>query len=309
MTADWICDLSHYGLIAAAGPDTETFLQGQLTCDLRQVTPQHSRLGAWCSPKGRMLVIFRLFRRDDVYYLRLPRAQADAILKRLQLYVLRAKTTLKQDNALVGLGVAGDQAAARLQELVGVLPAQTDETAAAQDLTVIRVPGSRFEVYGPAEAMTPLRAALAAQVPAADADAWRLAEILAGIPAIYPETADAFLPQMTHLQHLNGVSFRKGCYTGQEVVARTQYLGRLKRRMVLAGIAVDSPPVPGQELFSPPDAGQSVGRIVDAARHPDGGCRVLAVVQADGIERGDVRLDNTGGPRLEFLPLPYEAGD
>ncbi|MDQ2696146.1 MAG: folate-binding protein, partial [Pseudomonadota bacterium] len=269
--------MSHYGLIAAAGPDTETFLQGQFTCDLRQVTPRHSRLGAWCSPKGRMLVIFRLFRRDDGYYLRLPRAQTGAILKRLQLYVLRAKTTLKHDDALAGLGVAGDRAAARLQETIGTLPAQTDETVTVQNLTVIRVPGHRFEVYGPAGAMTPLRTALEAQVPAADADAWRLAEILAGIPTVYPETADAFLPQMTHLQHLNGVSFRKGCYTGQEVVARTQYLGRLKRRMVLAGIAVDSPPAPGQELFS--ETGQSVGRIVDAARHPDGGCRVLAVVQ------------------------------
>jgi hypothetical protein len=309
LAGDILCELSRQGLIAATGIDTETFLQGQFTNDVRQVTPEHSQLSAYCNPKGRMLASFRLFRHGDTYYLRLPREQVEFILKRLRMFVLRAKVTLEDaSDRLVQAGLAGPNATVLLQQALGVVPSQVDGVVQRNTIAVIRVPGvqPRFELYGEVEALEALWAQLRSQVTPAGAESWQLLDILAGIPTIYAETREAFVPQMTNLQFLNGISFRKGCYTGQEVVARTQYLGNLKRAMYRARVNNTTPPQVGDELFSPPaDASQRVGKIVDACRHPDGGYVVLAVVLSDCVAHGTVLLGDEHGAKLEFEQLPY----
>jgi folate-binding protein YgfZ len=170
------------------------------------------------------------------------------------------------------------------------------------------MPGNplRFEILGPVTSVSDLwkRLADGGAVPA-NTDRWNLLDIRAGIPTVYAATVEAFVPQMTNMQLVEGVSFTKGCYTGQEVVARMQYLGKLKRRMYRAEVATDRCPHPGDELFSgASESGQGTGKVVAAAPIGDGRCELLAVVEISAVEQGNVRLGEAG-PELEFRELPY----
>lgn len=306
---DFLCDLSRQGLIAVQGADAASFLQGQVTCDMRRLSPEHSRLGALCNPKGRMLALFRLFQRGEVYYLRLPQEMLEPTLKRLRLFVLRTKVTLEDaSGTLARIGLAGPKADVLLQEILRSTPTRINDATQTRGITAIRLPGvqPRFELHGEAEALKEVWNSLARHAQSADAESWRLLDIQAGIPVVYPETSEAFLPQMVNLQLVEGVSFNKGCYTGQEVVARTQHLGKLKRRMYRAYVNTDIPLRPGDALFSPQaDPGQDAGKIVEAALHPDGGYDLLAVVSIDCAEHGQVRVGSEHGAMLKFEPLPY----
>lgn len=301
------CDLSHRGLIAVAGPDAEAFLQGQITADMGEIMNGRSRLGAHCSHKGRVLSLFRLFRRGNVIYLSLPRSMVEATLNRLRMYVLRADATLEEaGDAFVVLGLIGPGAEALLREALGDAPAAVDETVMREDVSAIRVPTlagrQRYEIYGGLEAMQRLWERLDVQAAPAGKGVWELCETLSGVPAIYPQTAEAFVPQMVNLGLVGGISFDKGCYTGQEVVARMQYRGELKRRMVLLRGASDMPE-PGVEVFAEGKA-TAVGKVVRAARHPDGDVAVLAVVRI-AAEGGDLRLGGSEGTPVSLDELPY----
>ncbi|MCP5197606.1 MAG: folate-binding protein YgfZ [Gammaproteobacteria bacterium] len=313
MAGDSRCDLSYWGLIAVQGLDTDLFLQGQLTCDVRQVTPDRSVLGAFCSPKGRVLTCCRLFRREETIYVELPQELLEPNLTRLRKYVLRAKVTLKDaSDDLVRFGVAGPHAATLLTRLLGIIPdvvgGVVHTTTDRPGITVIRLPGGvpHFELHGPCPEMQALWETLDGDTISTGVEPWRLLNILTGVPTIYPETVEAFVPQMINLQCLDGVSFQKGCYTGQEVVARMRYLGKLKRRMYLAQVDSLNPPHPGDPLFSlQTDISQSAGRLVDVVRHPDGGYAVLAVALIECAERGVLQLGDANGPMLRVESPPY----
>ena len=307
LAGDVLCDLSATGLIKVTGPDTETFLQGQLTSDVRQLTPAQSQLSAFCSPKGRILTCLRLFRRDDHYYLRLPLERLEPILKRLRMFVLRSQVTLTDaGDELVSLGLAGPQVVQGLTDYLGTVPSTVDTVVQTQGLTVIRVPGlyPRFEVYGELDSCQKFWVALCQHMRPVGNEAWRLLDIVAGVPNVYAATAEAFVPQMVNLQLLHGISFQKGCYTGQEIVARTRYLGVLKRRMYRAHVETESHPRPGDGVFSS-QTGAEVGKIVDACRHPDGGYEALAVVMIEHADSGELGLGDGNGVRLVFGTLPY----
>jgi len=301
-----LCDLSHLGLIRARGEEAATFLQGQLTNDTRLISPARAQLSAWCSPKGRMMASFLAFQYGDDLYLQVAADRLEAVLKRLRLFVLRTRVELSDaSDELVRIGVAGDCAPALLGDPV---PGEAFAVQRRGELAVIRLPGDRprFEVVGPVAAVRQLWERAEARATPAAAGYWSLLDIRAGVPTVFDETADAFVPQMTNLQLIDGVSFTKGCYTGQEVVARMQYLGRLKRRMYYARIAGAQPPAPGTELYAPgSESGQGTGRIVAAQPSPDGGTEALAVVEIASAEGGEVRLGGPDGPALQFLPLPY----
>jgi folate-binding protein YgfZ len=308
-TADCaMADLSTLGLIAVSGADATQFLQGQLTNDLRTLTPTRTQLSAHCSPKGRMLASFRVLRLADLIYLRLPRSTAGALVKRLSMFVLRAKITVEDaSDRLVGVGIAGPCAPDILAPQLPDLPEDANAIAHHGELAVIRIPGTpaRFEVLGPADAVAALWDRVAEEATVVNADYWALLDIRAGLPTVYPQTADLFVPQMTNMQLIDGVSFTKGCYTGQEVVARMQYLGRLKRRMYIAEVHVDEPPQPGAELHSQTSSSeQGTGWVVDARRGGPDRCELLAVVEIAAAERQDVRL-GAGGPPLAIKDPPY----
>ena len=188
LTGDVVCDLSHYGVLAVSGPDAQTFLQGQFTNDIRLATPERSQLNAWCNAKGRMLACFRLFQCGDVYYLRMPAERTEAIFKRLRLYVLRAQVELSDGSQdLARFGLAGAQAESQLQTALGGAPIAIDDVITRNGISAIRVPGShaRFELYGEPAQLAPLWTRLSEHASPAGAEAWRLLNIIAGVPEIY----------------------------------------------------------------------------------------------------------------------------
>lgn len=300
-----ICDLSHFGLLCIRGADVRDFLQGQLTNDINQVSPQLAQLSSYCSPKGRMLGSFWVFQRDDALFMQLPMALLPAIHKRLQMFVMRSDVTIDDvSGEFARFGLIGDCA----DSLLPFAPQDDKATLTRDAISVIRMPGTptRFEVIGPVDQLADLWTTAREKAQHLGADCWGLADIRAGVPTVFEQTVEAFVPQMANLQLIDGVSFTKGCYTGQEVVARMQYLGKLKRRMYRARIDGSERPTPGADVFSPnSESGQGAGRIVAAAPSPDGGFEALAVLQISSAEAGDLRLADAAGPALTLLDLPY----
>ena len=304
------CDLSHLGLIGVGGADAERFLQGQLTNDIRGLTTESARLAGWCSPKGRLLALFRVLRAPDGLWLQLPRERLPEVLKRLRMYVLRSKVTLDDlSDGPVPIGLTGFGAAAALTRLGLPVPAPDHGQAAADGVTLVGVPGPvpRYLLLGDSARQQSLWDVLTPHCAWADTDTWTLGDIRAGLPTIYTATADAFVPQMVNLDRLGGLSFTKGCYTGQEVVARMQYLGRLKRRMYVGELESAAAPHPGDPLWSPTSTSeQGAGTIVEAAPAGPGRFAVLAVVETAAAEGTEVRLGDGGGLlRLEAPPYGF----
>jgi folate-binding protein YgfZ len=313
ITGNVFADLTHYGLVSVHGEDAQSFLQGQLTNDLRAVDEQHSQLSGHCNAKGRLLATFRVFRRGDSHYLCLPTEMIENLLKRLRMYVLRARVTLEDaSDTFVHLGVSGSDCEEELRDFAGDIPAAMHGVCQDERQLIVRVPGIHpsFEIFTDVDQARELWTRLNVRSAPIGAEAWQLLDIQAGVPMIYPKTSEAFVPQMVNLQLVDGVSFRKGCYPGQEIVARMQYLGKLKRRMYKIRIDTDAAPQPGDDIVSPSDPNQSAGKLVSAAAHPDGGYAALAVLQIATVEQNpQLRLDSGAGPNvtLEHLPYPFPA--
>ncbi len=310
ITGNVFADLSHYGLISVHGDDAEIFLQGQFTNDIRKVSDVHSQLSGLCNPKGRLLATFRVFRRGDSYYLCLPATMLEDVIKRLRMFVLRSKVTLEDaSDTFVHLGGSGGDAEQALRKIAGEFPEAVNTVVQDGNNTIIRVPGIHpsYEVFTTIDDARQLWDQLNVQSAPIGTDAWQLLDIQAGIPVILPQAREAFVPQMTNLQLIDGVSFQKGCYTGQEIVARMQYLGKLKRRMYLARVATDSRPAGDEEIFAADNAQQSAGKLLSAAPHPDGGYAMLVVLQIASAEDDEVglHLGSVDGPQLELETLPY----
>jgi hypothetical protein len=304
-----LVDLSYLGLISVSGSDSEQFLQGQTTNDVRNIGPEHFQISALCTPKGRMQASFIAFYQEGGYLLQMPRATHQTLLKRLPMFVLMSKVTIEDaSDSWVRFGLLGERAGALLGTLFDRLPEQPWKTVTEGDVTLMRHPGerARFELVGPPQAMIEIWQRLAPSATPVNAERWSLERIRAGIPTVYGSTSEAFLPQMANMQLIDGVSFTKGCYTGQEVVARTKYLGKIKRRMYLAEVESDTPPQPGDELFANhSESDRAAGKIVDAAPSPNGGYELLAVIEIERQEQESIHLGSTGGATLKFSPLPY----
>jgi len=271
-----IAKLEHYGLLHAAGADARAFLHAQLTNDLEHLAPGHARYAGWCSAKGRLLATFLVVPHADGFLLQLARDLVPVVLKRLSMFILRSK---------VKLADASSQWAQ-----YGVW-----EADAGEPLTVTGRDGAISVAIDAGRRL--VLAADGAFAPDASADEWMLAEIRAGRPLIGQPTQDQFVPQMVNLELAGGVDFRKGCYPGQEVVARAQYRGAVKRRMVrLRGAALKA----GQELYSDDAPGQPSGVVVNAA-----GDELLAVLQISTVESKSPVRPQPQGAALEVLSLPY----
>jgi len=304
-----ICDLSHHGLISVDGEDAADFLQGQLTNDVRDVSLSHSQLSAYCTHKGRMLANFRLFKRADSYYMQLPQSLLETILKRISMFILMSKVSIKDSsNSLVKIGISGPTANEQLAKFISDLPSETDDCTQANGYTIIKCAGAipRYEIFGELEAIKTLWGHLDVNAALAGASAWETLDILAGIPTITPETSEAFVPQMTNMHVINGVNFQKGCYTGQEVVARMQYLGKLKRRMFKIQIETSDTVLAGDKLFCKDSkSGQGTGQIINAQVDANGGIVALAVIDITDAESGTLQLHDENGPSINVLSLPY----
>jgi len=299
--------LTHLGVIRVSGEDKETFLQGQLTNDTRNIDRSSSQLSGYCTPKGRMLANFRVFEDDqDNWFIVIPQERLAAILKRLSMFILRSKVEITDaSNEILLLGLGGDCIS---QALTNALPAKADEVTQDNSISFIRVetPNPRYLVAGDAEKIMQLWQKLDSVSPASSS-AWRLADIKAAIPTVFESTQEAFIPQMTNMQLINGVSFTKGCYTGQEVVARMQYLGKLKRRMYKISFDHEADVQPGTEIYSSiSQSGQGAGKLVDAIDTGNNHYEGLAVMEISSADDGEIRLIDENGPLLRIDEPPYD---
>jgi len=300
-----VADLSHWGVIALSGEEAQTFLHGQITNDLRNLGPDRAVFAAYCSAKGRMLANFLVFKRGDDILLMLPEGLSETLRKRLTMFILRSKVKARDAGGeWVRLGLSGPDAEALLIEAIGAAPGADIMAMAHTDSAfAVRLGPSRFDILVAPEQARAVWQKLAAKARPVGEAAWDWLMVAAGIPAILPETQDQFVPQMANMVELGGVNFQKGCYPGQEIVARSQYLGTQKRRMYLAHVAAEAKP--GDPVYSPILAGQAAGQVVNSATAPGGGSDLLVVLQIASFEAGDVRLGAPDGARLEFRALPY----
>jgi len=302
-----ICDLAPLSVLAITGPDAVAFLQGQLSTDVAALDLCTASHTSFNSPQGRMLANFVLWRDGPSDFRALmPGDIAGAVGKRLKMYVLRSKVAVDDVSALSGrLGVGGPRAKAVLEGVLGAGPANM-AVLRAGDVTVIGLPGQRYVALAPVEQAAALLDRLGRDALEAPYPVWEWLTVRAGIPVVTAPIQNQIVAQAANWDVLGGLDFRKGCYTGQEIIARMQYLGRLKERS-FAFHADHAKVGAGARLYGPPFGDQACGLVVNAAPAPGGGTDFLAVVQLAAVEAGELRLDAPDGPLVSPLPLPYEV--
>lgn len=271
--------LTHLAVIEAGGADAQSFLHSQLTSDIKALAKHTARHAGWCTPKGRLLASFIVSREADNYRLLLAEDLRAFCEKRLRMYVLRAKVTLNADEALVVLGLAGAQMAETLATAGLPCPEALLSSTRHGAIEILRLDAQRVILLCPLAQAPDLWAQLANKARPAGLPVWQWLDVENALPLVTLATQEAFVPQMLDLEKIGALSFNKGCYPGQEIVARTQYLGKVKRHLYRVSATV--PLLAGEEIFSPEQADQSVGRIVNGAPTPDGGFTALAVIQAN----------------------------
>ncbi len=305
-----LCDLGQFGTLRVSGEEAQSFLQNLLSNDIREVSSTRAQLSSFNTAKGRMLATMLIWRAGEDYMLQLPRALCEPIRKKLTMYVLRARVKISDaSDEIVTLGLSGVKAREILTAHFGEPPQQPFGVIGTAPGSAIRFGDTRFQVNIPVASAAALWTAFSANCQPAGSVCWDWLNIRSGIPVILPQTQEQFVAQMVNLELVGGVNFKKGCYPGQEIVARMQYLGKLKRRMYLAHLDSSDNPQPGDELFSADMEGQASGMIVNAAPAPDGGFDVLATVQISSRETQAVHWKSLQGEPLEFLSLPYPLPD
>ncbi len=296
--------LDDWGLLRVSGADAIAFLNGQLTQQMADLRADEARLAGYCSAKGRLLATFVAWpaAADDVL-LACSADIAAATAKRLSMYVLRAKCRVQDvstDFVVMGrtMNAADDETSDRPARH-GPWPLRVDGDGWVITLPTVRRVGRQLIVRPRAQPL-PAEPKLALQ-------AWRWLEASSAVPRIVAATAEQFVPQMVNLEIVGGVDFRKGCFPGQEVVARSQYRGTLKRRMFLFDSA--QPAQPGQDIVHSEDPSQPAGMVVNAGTLAGQGSRVLAEVKLAALESGTLHVGSLDGEPLRRLDLPYSLDE
>lgn len=300
-----VTPLTHLGLFDVIGPEAEKFLQGQLSCDVAMISGGRSLLGAHCNIKGSMISLSRIMPVTEGFWLRTERnilAQARTNLNKYMIFS-KAESQDRSDEIL-GVGIQGRGAEATLNAAGLPVPAATGDTLSTDNGVIVRVPGERFELWTSAESLRNTLSLLLQHASLAGSDHWQAAEIAQGIPTLHPQTVETFIPQMTNLQALDGVSFTKGCYTGQEIVTRLQHRGKLKRPMYRLSFTAEAPPTAGTLIDTPERKG--AGTVVDSVMNSDNGGELLAVMLKDSFDdtATPLTIEGTEAP-LQRLTLPY----
>ena len=302
------CKLADHGVLRFDGADAQSFLQGQLTNDVAALDVLQSQYNGYCTPKGRLLAVMLLWRNADAFDMLLPRELCEPIRKRLSMYVLRSKVAVRDlSSSRVLFGVCGEHAGDAITALGGAAPAAAHGVTQFDAVTVVRLPVQRMLLAVDLAHADTIERALVQRVPASPASLWTALDIEAGIPSVVTATQEAFVPQVVNFDLIHAVSFDKGCYPGQEIVARTRYLGKVKQRMLRARIVSAQTAAPGDKLYSATFGDQACGSIVSAVRTAGDANDVLAVAHLGDINHTDVHWQSPDGPVLQFCPLPYLA--
>jgi len=297
-----LCDLSHLGLLQIEGADAFTFLQGQVTNDVKQLDGHRAHYTGYCNPKGRLLALFLAFSHQNHVHLQMPKALIESIAKRLKMYVMRSKVEIQDvSESVIKIGINGPNATELLNTLFTTVPQNAYELVTLDNAAIVKLPGDkpRFEIFTDIANAPAIWNTLSQGTKTVDASYWEWLEIQAGIPEVYLNTQEEFVPQMLNLDLLDGINFKKGCYTGQEIVARTHYLGTIKRRTQLAHI--NTQPNIGDDVLNGNQ--ESIGKIVRCAPTPGSGYDVLAEIRLESMDAGQLLV---GGSPLNIQPLPYK---
>lgn len=303
-----ITDLSHLGLLGLTGEESAMFLQNQFSSDIRLLEEgKLAQYSSYSTPKGRMLANFLIWQHEANYYLQLDPLLLAGIQKRLNMYIFRTKTKLEEASShWARFGLAGLGVREIIEKMLGIDAPQAMQIVHIDENTLlIGLPGERFEcITAKNQAATLWEKWIKGGCAQVNNSLWQLSEIRAGIPWITEATQDLFTPQMINLDHIGGISFTKGCYPGQEIVARTQYLGKLKKRLFHATIESAEPVLIGMDLFSEDMHGQSAGKILNAVSSGAHRYEALVVAQISSLPYG-LHLGHIDGPVLvsrELLP-------
>jgi len=301
-----LCALTHLACIEVCGDDAPSFLQNQMSNDTRLVSDQQAQLAAYCSAKGRVISLLWILKSKQGYFLLLPRDRVDALVKRLRMFVLMSRVDIQDvSDQWHCLGIFGDNCDAVVQRLGVTTRDETLGVGQNDSLCAVRCHGTQARyllLAAHAQAAT-LWQTLSAQAECVASKRWIAEDIKAGVPQVYQATTEAFVPQMLNLHSLNAISFTKGCYPGQEVVARMKYLGKLKRRMFHAEVLGDWVIRPGDEIVDTDN--KSVGQVVDVAPLPDSsGNRLLAVLLIDA-SNNPLKIKGYEQSLLKIKDLPY----
>jgi folate-binding protein YgfZ len=290
-------ELKHMGVIRVTGVDASSFLQGQLTQDVGQMDHSEARLAAFCNSKGRMQASFIVFKNSpDELFLVCSRDILAATLKRLSMFVMRAKAQLSDaSDEFMLYGLMGDAVAAHGAQGDKTW-SRTDSGAAAMVVLPAGAGVVRAFWCAPAGTAKPAGAPLAA-------GAWAWVSVRSGVAMITQPVFEAFVPQMLNYESIGGVSFKKGCYPGQEVVARSQFRGTLKRRAYVAH--ADAVLSTGQDIYHSDDATQPCGLVAAACAAPGGGFDAIISIQTAASGGGSLHAGEASGTTLSLLPLPY----
>ncbi len=299
-----LATLDHLGVIHVTGDDAQAFLQAQLSNDITAIDSASSQISAYCNPKGRMLAQFLIIPTKNEYYLLLPRAILEKTLMRLRMFVLRSQVSLTDlSNEMICLGLIGDQ----FDAIDVPLPEADYTTTHTEQTSITKIPSalSRYLVLAPLDRARTFWQSVTGHCQAVGAHSWHSLDIQAGLPNIQAETVEEFVPQMLNLELIGGVNFKKGCYPGQEIVARMHYLGKPKRRMFRLHTENEGVPQPGEDLYLHGGDGQSAGKVVMAQPAVEKGTDLLAVIRLNHAGSTELRLGSAKGAALNFEQLPY----
>lgn len=299
--------LVHYCAYTLDGPDGSKFLQGQTSCDLNQLSTEHSLLGTNCNPKGGVINFFRLMKlSDEQLLMRFACSIREKAVANFSKYIVFSKAELTPaDELFQGLGLQGGNSAQLIQELTGQALAQAGDQISFQQCLIVRSGEQpRFECWGPTESIMALWQTLKAKVELGQTNDWLLADMDAGIALLDSSIQEEYIPQMLNLHAVDAVNFHKGCYTGQEIITRLQYRGKLNKCMYRAQVATDTAPSPGTNIYS--SERDSAGQVTAAVPLNEQLFEIQMVLHIKAAE-GELRLGDATGPVLELQPLPYDV--
>ncbi len=302
-TMTYLATLTNKQLLLVKGPDAGKFLQGQVTCDVKELNERITRLGAQCNPKGRILLSFRALQmNNETIALRLPASMMESAQKTLGKYIVFSKAKLQDGgNDFALFGLFGDSAAAVASTFFQQLPTTYEGWIEKDGSYLIQLAANRFECWVATATVDSFLDVIEKQTQKVSADEWQLLDIAAGIGEVYPESYELFTPQELNYQLVNGINFRKGCYTGQEIVARLHYRGKLKRHMYRFEYKNDQTPPPGTTIINSL-SGQNAGTVVMAALNQQGKIELLASLLDEQIDQAKVE---SATEKLSQLSLPY----
>lgn len=308
--------LKQTGLLSLEGDDAVSFIHGQLSNDIDHLGSNQARLAAYCNPQGRMLALFHAWKSAGKVWLTVPLDILPALQKRLQMYVLRAKVALSDESGNMAiLGIGGEKGSKALSKWFETLPSEPFGKTENEQGVLVRVADAfgfpRYLLTIQKARLQAVESELSSTLSVCDESGWTMGDIKAGVPQITLPVQDRFIPQMVNLEQAGGLSFKKGCYPGQEVIARTQYKGTVKRRMFHGMVELpfeDNPPIDvnmtaGADIVD--SDGQVCGTIVSSARRDNNRVDFLAVVQTEAIGSLALHVEKADGPLITWIPLPY----